>query len=425
MRSAWKCAAVMVIAHGLGAAAVRGDDWPQWLGPKRDGIWRETGIVDQLPEKLHYRWRVPIDRGYSGPVVASGRVYVTDRQVKPRSVERTLCFDEATGKQLWSWSQECTYAADLDLSDADGPRATPLVHDGKIYTVGTMGQLACLEVAKGECIWQKDLVKEFDAAPPYWGMCASPLIEGDLLIVVVGGKGNSCVVAFNRNTGDEVWKALKDRAGYSSPLVIDAAGKRQLIVWTEDSVASLDPMIGTTYWRLPFNSQYAAVATPLFARTRLLISGLMLELGDDKPAAKVLWPERKTASERIYSNVSNPVLQDGHAYSAKSSGELICVDADTGKLVWESKKVTTLVKWGASVHLTPNGERTFLFTDRGELILAKLTPNGYEELSRTLVLEPTTEYRQWRVNWSHPAYANRHVFVRNDKELTCVSLATE
>ena len=222
-----------------------------------------------------------------------------------------------------------------------------------------------------------------------------------------------------------VWKALDEKLNFSSPIVISSGGKKQLIVWTQESVTSLDPAAGTTYWRqrLLTSGDYA-VSTPVFHKDRLLIGGLMFQLDPDKPAANVLWPDSKAPSRRIFSHTSTALFRGDYLFSAKSSGELVCLEASTGKQVWESAKVTDL-KNGASIHLTPNGDSVLLYTDKGELIRAQLTSQGYQEISRVAVLEPTFPFAGRNVAWSPPAYANRHSFARNGKELICASLAAK
>lgn len=253
----------------------------------------------------------------------------------------------------------------------------------------------------------------------------SPLIDGDLLIVFAGGKAGACVIALHKDTGKEAWKALDEKLTFSSPIVIASGEKKQVIVWTQESVTSLDVATGTTLWRQPLltGSDYA-VSTPVFYKDRLLIGGLMFQMDSNKPGATVLWPASKSPTRRIYSHTSTALFRGDHLFSAKSTGEFICVDAATGKQVWESTKVTDL-KNGASIHLTPNGDSVLLYTDKGELIRARLTAEGYHEISRAAVLSPTFPFGGRNVAWTAPAYANGHVFARSGKELVCASLAPE
>lgn len=410
----------------LFCAVLRAEDWPQWRGPNRDGVWGETGILQSFPaEGLAVRWRVPAGWGFASPVVAQGRVYLADSELmKPKARERLRCFDETTGNTLWTHAYDVAYEAwAFDPTQEIGPVATPIVHCGKVYTLGRLGHLFCLDAQKGEVLWQRNLEKDYEVkfAPG----TPSPLIDGDLLILVVGGKPGACVVGLHKDTGKEVWKALDESPTFSSPIVIAAGGKKQLIVWTQESVTSLDPAAGKTFWRQRFTTgtEYA-VSTPVQYKDRLLLGGLMLQLEPDKPAAKVLWPDAKAPSRRVFSNTSTALFRGDHLYSAKSSGELICLEAATGTLVWESDKVTDL-KNGASIHLTPNGDSVLLYTNKGELIRAELTAQGYKEISRAAVLEPTMPFGGRKVAWAPPAYANRHIFARSGKELICASLAAK
>ena len=404
--------------------AAEADDWPQFRGLNRDGVWNETGIVESFPPGgLKVRWRQPVGAGWSSPVVAQGRVFVTDALLqKPSVKERVHCFEEATGKPLWTHVYDVTYPEWVFVpSQASGPTATPIVEAGKVYALGANGHVHCLDARNGAVLWEKNLGKEYEVRVL---QCRpSPLIEGNLLIVFTGAKPGASVIALDKKTGKEVWKAMDDPVSNSSPLVIVAGGKRQLIVWSDASVTSLNPATGETWWREPMvTSNNDSIPTPVLQKNRLLIAGLMLKLDADRPMASVLWPETRAAAKRILSNTSTPLLQGNYVYSARSSGELACLDARTGQQVWQTNSVTDL-KNGASIHLTPNGDAVFLFTDKGDLIQARLTPQGYREISRARLLEPTFPFGDRKCAWTPPAFANRQVFARNDEELVCASLA--
>lgn len=410
----------------LSAVTVPAADWPQWRGPNRDYVWNETGILQTFPaEGLKMRWRVPVGPGWSSPVVARGRVYLTDmRLAKPRAWERIQCFKEATGQPLWNREYELPYPDWAFIPEhGGGPASTPIVEDGKIYWLGRNGQVDCLEARNGKVIWQIQLRQRYTITE--LSCRGSPLIDGNLLIVFTGGKPGACVVALDKRTGREVWKALNDSVSNSSPLIITAGGQRQLIVWTDNAVNSLNPATGETYWReVMGTSNNDSIPTPVAQKNRLLISGLMYELDANRPAPKVLWPDTMAPSSRLLSNTSTPMWQGDHVYSAKSSGELVCLDAGTGKQVWGTTNVTE-AKFGASIHLTPNGNVTFLFTDEGNLIIAQLSPRGYREISRAHLLKPTSDLLKRKFAWVPPAYVNRCVYARNDEELVCASLAVK
>ncbi len=410
------------------AATAHPDDWPQWRGPNRDGVWRETGILETIPpDGLKTLWRVRIGAGYSAPVVAHGRVFVTDRQLQP-DVERVLCFEEQTGSPLWAYSYPCDYE---NMDCGNGPRAAPTVHEGKVYTLGARGNLFCFDAATGRVLWQKDLVKECEARLPRWGVSAAPLVEGGLLLVVAGGQPEACVMAFEKNTGKRVWESLRDRPAYSDPLGIDSGGKRQVIVRTQDAVNSLDPATGKAYWQVPWKTSDACnvIGSPVVHGDLLVfLSGWrqgskMLKLDPAKPAVSVLW-ESRTSPDATF---STPLfLDDRHFCVVNTIGEFCCVDATSGKEIWSTREPTSRLTWGNNGHLTPNGDRVFFFNHKGHLILTKLTPEGYHEIGRCLLVEPTAGTRAERpVTWAHPAYANKHVFARNDRELVCASLAAE
>ena len=223
--------------------------------------------------------------------------------------------------------------------------------------------------------------------------------------------------------GKEVWKALDEHASNSSPIVITSGGRRQVIVWTDKSLASLDPANGRTYWReLMTTSNNDDVACPVFWGNRLLVSGLMMDLSGPPPAVSFRWPENRVPSKRILSNTSTPVPEGEYIYSCRSPGDLVCLEAATGKQVWSTNSVTTS-KSGASIHITPQGGGFFLFTDEGNLIRAQLTPAGYREISRSHLIDPTWPFNGNKFVYAPPAFANRHVFARSEAEVVCASLA--
>ena len=227
-------------------AALEADDWPQWRGADRLGVWAETGIVDQLPDQLRVAWRVPIGSGYSGPAVADGRVFVTDWAEDPQSrtmdgTERALALDELTGEVLWTREWPTTYRM-LQASYAIGPRATPTVDGDRVYVVGATGTLLCLDSATGELMWRTDYVEDYGTFVPTWGISSAPLVDGDRLIAVVGGEPDALVVAFDKHTGDELWRVLQvvGELGYGQPVIYEAGGVRQLIVWHPGALVALE-----------------------------------------------------------------------------------------------------------------------------------------------------------------------------------------
>jgi outer membrane protein assembly factor BamB len=413
---------LLLLQQSLAAA-----DWPQWRGPNRDGVWNETGILPSFPARgLVLKWKVPVGMGYSSPIIKDGKLYLTDLTAEQPIVhERTLCLNARTGKQIWIAQHEAT-AADWFFNPAQfrGPGATPIIHNGRVYALSMFSVLKCLDARAGKVLWQHDLAAEYKL--PASSLDASPLIDNGLLILSIGGKPAAGVVAFDLLTGHEVWKSLSESATWSSPIVISAGGTRQLIVWMRESITSLNPTNGAVFWREPTVSGgspgFSAVSTPVLQGDRLLISGLMFQLDQTHPAAKVLWPDTPSGTRRILSDTSTPLFRDDFIYSPRSGGAFVCLEAATGLERWQTNAVTGLRR-GASVHFIPNASSLFLYTDQGDLIHAELTPNGYRELGRTHLVDPTSPLFEYKFAWSAPAFANRNLFVRNDRELRCYSMA--
>jgi outer membrane protein assembly factor BamB len=414
------------------AAWTLGDDWPQWRGPNRDGVWREAGLVDKFADtQLKVRWRQPIGSGYSGPTVAGGRVYVTDRVVEPKQLERVHCFDWKSGEPQWSHSYDCAYR---DVGYTAGPRASVTIDDGRAYSLGSMGNFFCFDAASGKVLWSKDLNSEYKIRMPIWGIAASPLVEGDLVIVQIGGEG-ACLVAFDKRSGAEAWRALDDQASYSAPIMIEQAGRRVLVCWTGDSVVGMDAKTGKVHWQHPFKpaKMVINIATPVLEKNRLFFTSfydgsLMLDVSPDKLEVEPVWRRigrDEQHTDGLHSIISTPYLEGDYVYGVDSYGEFRCLDAKTGERVWESLQPTPKSRW-STIHMVKNGQRIWMFNERGELIIATLSPQGYEEISRAKLIAPTKVQLAQRggVCWSHPAYAHKHVFARNDEELVCASLAS-
>ena len=334
------CSSAPVLALFALAPLAAADDWPQWLGPERDGIWRETGIVSKFPPGgPSVRWQTPIAAGYAGPAVAEGRVFVTDRVVAkgakvPKNqfskntipgTERVLCLNEADGKILWKHEYDCPYAISYPL----GPRTTPLVKDGKVYTLGAEGNLFCLDVQDGKVIWSHDLKKEYQSKTPLWGHSAHPLLDGQKLVCMVGGKG-STVVAFDKDNGKEIWRALAAKEpGYCPPMIYEAGGKRQLIAWHGEAINGLNPETGKLYWSQALRpNQGMSISTPRKFGDSLYVTAvfdvcLMLHLAADHPAVTVAW--RIKGKQGMYSVFCTPFFEEGYIYGSTADSALVCL----------------------------------------------------------------------------------------------------
>ena len=431
-----------LLMAAFACSPILADDWPQFLGPKRDGVWREDGILEKFPaggpKKL---WSVKIGGGYAGPAVAGGKVFAIDYTKDGSSaIESVSCFDAEKGTRLWN----STYSADYKIPGgyASGPRCTPLVDGEFVYTVGSMGDLNCYAAKDGKLVWSKNYVKDFKAKIPIWGFASHPIIDGDKLICVTGGTSENLVIAFDKTTGKELWHSQDIAAdcGYAAVMIYDFDKIRTAVVWHQNAVIGLDPETGKRLWKYDFPVKYALTApTPRqVGSDQLFITAfydgpVMLKIEGNK--ATPVWKGKK-ASEKpdetdgLHSIMPTPFIKDGHIYGVCSYGELRCLKADTGERLWSTRKPTIgtpteegkPTRWG-NAFLTEHADRFFIFNEKGELIIAKLTPKGYEEIDRAAIVAPTNKDAGRKTVWVHPAFAGKKMSVRNDVELVCVDLA--
>jgi len=439
---------------------LQAEDWPQWLGNQRDGVWREDGLLETLPkEGLKALWRVPVGGGYSGPSVQNGKVFISDRMLEKgvtnpsnpfsksnsKGTERLLCLNETTGKTEW----ELAWPSIYQISYPCGPRATPLADGDRVLALGAMGDLVCVNVGSGKAIWQRNLPKEFSATIPIWGFAAHPMRYKDSYICLVGGKG-SVVVAFDRQTGKELWKSQSlenpaNEIGYCPPVVFEIGGMKQLIIWHTEALLALDPDTGVKLWSVPFKLKAnLAIATPRQIGNRILVSSfyngsMVVEAGHPQNSMqpKLLWKgegrgERPDQTKSLNSIMSNPWVDNGTIYGVCSYGELRGLELDSGKRLWADLRATSSVgktptqpeeRW-ANAFIIPLADpkwkgKYLLFNEKGDLIQARLSPKGYEELGRVKIIEPTgtSGMGNRAIVWSHPALANRAILLRNDKEI--------
>jgi len=403
-------------------------EWPDWRGENRDATWNEKGIVEQFPAaEMSPEWTVSIGPGYTGPTVANGKVYLMDRQEDPEEMERVLCFDAETGNQVWQYSYECIYSG---IGYQAGPRASVVINDGKAYSLGSMGHLYCFDAETGTVIWKKELNEEYKIDMPIWGIASTPLIVDEKIIVHASGADNACVMAFNKNTGEEIWQNLDDRAGYSAPILIEKNGTRVVVNWTEHSLSGMNPETGEIYWRFPWETGSGmSISTPVLYNDYIFVSAfysgsLLVDLGDDYTTMEKVW-QREGESERktdaLHCVMNTPVIIDDYIYGVDSYGELRCLELLTGDRVWEDQTAVERGRW-ANIHFIQKEDKTWMFNEHGELLITELSPEGFNEISRTKIIEPTKKQLPRGVTWSHPAFANKHVFIRNDRELICTSL---
>lgn len=478
------CIAVGLLYLAVCSTHASADDWPRWMGPKYDGVWHEIGMIDHFPESgPNIIWRQPLGAGYSGPSIADGKIFAMDRTkddgvgIKTENDirkageiaggERIVCLDLKSGAVIWSHQYDCPYK----IAYPTGPRCTPTVDGEFVYTLGAMGHLKCLTVADGDVVWEKMLTEEYKTRPPLWGYASHPFVDGDKLIVPVGCEvrapaktktdkdsdkqphdsvnenpalGVTGIVAFDKRTGKEIWRAVKTRDVAYAPVVIydppKSNGERQLIFWHGEGVTSLNPENGKEFWNVKFpeeaNPSIVSIATPVITGNQLLIAefykgAMLLELGSNPPSATEIWRNFKQnpkLDDAMNIMMATPVVRNGFAYGIANNGRgqglLRCIELKSGDMVWTdetwmggSKPLNF-----SSAFITPNEEKYFIFNDIGELMIGKLSPSGFDELDRGKLLEPTSVARGRDVVWSHPAFSDGKIIVRNDKEIICVDL---
>lgn len=441
------------------------DDWPHWMGPKRDGVWREPNIIREFAEggpKVAFRRKV--GAGYGGPAVANGRLFLMDRtkdagvglstenNIRDKGAiaggERVLCLNAETGELIWQHSYDCPYR----IAYPTGPRCTPTVDGDFVYTLGAMGNLICLKAASGDVVWQIKLTEAYETQPPLWGYASHPFIDGDHLLVPVGGE-NSGVVCFEKANGRQVWASVTTKDIGYAPLVLrepetsngqTTEGQRQLIFWHAEGVSSLNPATGESFWLAKFPEEpspsVVTISTPVFSGNRLLVTdfyvgSLVLDVTSNPPGFTEVWrgngqddPKAKPANGMMNCMMSTAVVRDGVAWgvahSRRGHGVMRCINMTDGKQLWENETwadgKTSLMF--ANGFLTENGQLTFVLNDLGDLIIARINKDGYEELDRAHILAPTSVARGRQVVWSAPAFANGCMYARNDDEIVCIDL---
>jgi outer membrane protein assembly factor BamB len=393
-------------------------DWPQWLGPNRDGAssekiaaWKET------PKVL---WRQPAGEGHSSPVVSGGRVYF-HAKVRDKDAEEVVALDAATGKEVWRIPYP---RGPFSNPFGNGPRATPVVAGNCIFTFGVTGLLTCFDTTSGKQLWQVDTRSDFHAPGLLFGASCSPLLAGDNVLVNVGSKEAS-IVAFQKDTGKVAWKSQDDLSSYSSPIRIGEGGAEQVVFLTGSRLLGLKPADGALLWDFPLKDDlFESSTTPIRAGDMLIAAsitfgsvGLNLETKDNKPSVREIWKNRA-----LTCYFSTPVaVGKEHVYMVtgvvpspfqkkKPEATLRCIEAATGKELWSKPNIGT---YHASLIRTGD-DKLLLLDDAGNLILLEPSAKEYRELARSAVCGKT---------WAHPALAEGRIYVRDEKELICLELA--
>lgn len=394
----------------LFAAAVQADDWPCWRGLRRDGISREVGLVKGWPESgPKVAWKRELTGGYSGTAVARGRLIT---QTEDNKEEIVLCLDAVTGQPVWEFRYPCDYDQhpSLDQRFKGGPRASPTIKGNRVYALGTTGLLNCLDFKSGKPIWQADLLKLAGRTCPEFGYTGSPLVEGNLVFVHPGGQNGNSLAALDKRNGKLVWKAESDRAGYSTPLMIEVGSQPQVVYFTGTGVVAVTPADGKALWRYDWKTDYDLnTATPLYHDGKLFISS---NYGHGAALLKVRTegePELVYKSLAMQNHYSTSVLLNGYLYGF-SNDRLRCLDWETGAVKWDQRGL------GRGSVLVADG-RLILLGDQGDLVLAEAKPDAYVEQARWKALQGSC--------WTAPILANGLLYLRNENTLLAVDLRAQ
>ena len=398
----------------LGILTASAADWPQLLGPNRNGVTDAKGLAASWPKNgPQFLWKRNVGNGFAGPVVADGKLIVFHRVHDNEVVE---AMDAATGNELWKQEYPTTYRDDFNFDP--GPRAVPTIAGGKVYTYGANGTLSCFALAEGKKVWSVECRTEFGASKGFFGLACSPLVDGNAVIVDVGGGRNSGVIAFNKDSGKVLWRAVDDSPSYSSPVAATLGGKRMVLACTRNYFVGLEAASGKLVFQIEFKPPINASVTgalPLVRGSDVFISAAydlgaqMLNVDDAKP--KVIWQ----GDEQMSLQFTTAVLKDGFLYGLHGrhdfpgGTELRCVEWQTGKVRWCKPGLT-----GANVMLA--GDQLLVLTEGGQLIKADASPDGFKETARAQIIGSGVR--------AYPALADGQFFARDKSRLVCVNLGS-
>jgi hypothetical protein len=390
-------------------------EWPQWRGPRRDGVSAETGwLKDWPPQGPKVLWQVEGGDGYSALAVAGGRVYTLVREKPEREQEAVLCLDAESGAEKWRYAYPCSYRHRW----GNGPRSTPAVDGPYVYTVGATGIFHCLEAATGRVVWSHDLLKEFEAPNLQWGTAFSPLVEGDLVFTMSGGPDGNSLAAFDKRSGGLKWKALDDPAGYSSPIAVTAAGVRQVVFFTGKNLVGVSPQDGKLYWSYPWETKDGVnAATPISWGDYLFISsgygkGCAL-LKVEKDGADGLQVKRVYENNLMRNHFSGCVLYKEHLYGFTDPGILTCMEFRTGVCDPSARRGWQQRGFGKGSLMAADGHLIIL-GEEGRLALAEATPEGYREKASCRIFHDRS--------WTVPVLADGRLYLRDQQQIVCLDL---
>jgi outer membrane protein assembly factor BamB len=387
-------------------------DWPQWRGANRDGVI--TGFVapKTWPDQLKQRWKVTVGIGHSSPLVAGNRVYLHSRHGENEVV---AAYDLSNGKTLWQDSYPVAYTMNpAATGHGKGPKSTPVYNNGKLYTLGITGVLSCYDAAKGKLLWRKDFAEKFKAKAPLFGTAMSPVVDRGLVIVHAGGNDQGGMVALDANTGAEKWAWTEDGPGYASPIVVEIAGKRQVVTQSQQNIIGVWADNGSLLWKIPFTTEYVQnIVTPIQYKDLLIFSGINKGVF----AVRVGWRDDRWVTDTVWQNkevsmyMNSPLLHGDLLFgmSHRNKGQFFCLDATTGKTLWTGDP-----RQGENAAMLIAGNLIFSLTNDADLIVTSAADKGAKVIKKYHVAEKPT--------WAHPAITGKNILVKDETALAMWSL---
>ncbi|QEG38165.1 PQQ-binding-like beta-propeller repeat protein [Roseimaritima ulvae] len=387
--------------------------WPGFLGPQRDGWVEHFQPPAEWPKSLDKLWQVEVGSGYGSPLVANDRVY---QHAREGDNEVLRCLELATGKPIWKQTHAVPFQASSGGErHGNGPKSSPILADGRIFTLSSLGEISAWDAESGKLLWRRDYRKRFPQNHPNWGASTSPIVDGDRLVAHVGNDDEGALIALDVNTGEEIWSQGNDGAAYSSPLAVEIHGVRQIVDWNHRALVGVDRESGVALWEFPF-AQYTSnqnMPTPTFHNGQIILGGenrgiycLQPELRDGKWSVKERWFQKDVALDMSTAVINADLL---FGFSHYKKGQLFCLDTANGEVLWRGPGRT-----GDNVAFLSIREHVVALLDKGQLQVIEATDGGLEEVAHYQVADSPT--------WAPPVLLTNAILIKDRTSLTLWSL---
>lgn len=394
------------------AQSALAQDWTQWRGANRDGVIAGFTAPKTWPEQLKSKWKITVGAGHASPLIVGNRVYQHSRQGENEIVS---ALDIESGKTLWQDSYPVAYTMNSAATGhGKGPKSTPVASGGRLYTLGITGVFSCYDLAKGKLAWRKDFGQRFGEKAPDFGTAMSPMVDRGLVILHAGGDTKGGLVALDAATGNEKWAWTGDGPGYASPIVVEIAGKRQIVTQSRQNIIGIWADNGALLWKIPFDTEYVQnIVTPVVYNDLLIFSGINKGVF----AVRVGWRDNKWATDTVWHNkevsmyMNSPVVSGNLLFgmSHKNKGQFFCLDMANGKTLWTGDP-----RQGENAAMLIAGNTIFSLTNDADLIVTSATNKAATALKKYKVANSPT--------WAHPAISGKRILIKDENSLALLSL---